>query len=508
MPSLARAAELWRSLELRSQIALVASALAVLATGYFLFNLASKPSYAVVASGLTATEGGDVANALESAGIAYELRDGGSAVAVRSSDVTRARVQLAQDNLPNGGHDGFELFDSKSLGSTDFEQKVKYQRALEGEIARTIESVDGVRSAQVQLVLPKQTLFLDEGSKASAAVLLQSGGMLDGAAISGIARLVSSSVEGLKADDVTITDETGSLLWPSATAGAGTSASRLQAEQQYSNAVSAQIDAMLASTLGANKAFARVHADLDLDQQTIESVTYGKQGTKLTNSTDVETLDGKGGTAQTPASGTTANVGVAGAASAAGGTSKYSHKKGDTTFGVDKTVESKVIVPGTVQRLSIALVVDKSVPQAQVASLQDAVSALAGVDAKRGDTISLARVAFGKQETVAAAKPGPLDAAGGPLGVAKWVGLVLGALLFLFFVRRGLKRREGVAIGLEPTWLREITESRPLAELEAGRTDINLSTEARRQHVAEQVEEIVRRQPETVANQVTQWMRE
>ena len=265
---------------------------------------------------------------------------------------------------------------------------------------------------------------------------------------------------------------------------------------------------MLASTLGPNKAFARVHADLDLDQQTIESVTYGKQGTKLTNTTDVETLDGKGGTAQTPASGTTANVGVAGATSAAGGTSKYSHKKGDTTFGVDKTVESKVVVPGSVQRLSIALVVDKSVPAAQVASLQDAVSALAGVDKKRGDTVSLARVAFGKQATVAAVKPGPLDAAGGPLGIAKWVGLGLGALLFLFFVRRGLKRREGEALGLEPTWLREITESRPLAELEAGRIDPNLSTEARRQHVAEQVEEIVRRQPETVANQVTQWMRE
>jgi flagellar M-ring protein FliF len=388
-------------------------------------------------------------------------------------------------------------------------QQITRVRALEGEIARTIESVDGVRSAQVQLVLPKQSLFLDEGTNASAAVLLQSGGAVDAAAISGIARLVSSSVENLKADDVTITDETGTLLWPSATAGAGTSASRLQAEQQYSNAVSAQIDAMLASTLGPNKAFARVHADLDLDQQTIESVTYGKQGTKLTNSTDVETLDGKGASVKTPASGTTANVGVAGAAGANGGTSKYSHKKGDTTFGVDKTVESKVVVPGSVQRLSIALVVDKTVPAAQVASLQDAVSALAGVNTKRGDTISLARIAFGKQAAVAAAaKPGPLDAAGGPLGVAKWVALGLGALLFLFFVRRGLKRREGEALGLEPTWLREITESRPLAELEAGRADINLSTEARRQHVAEQVEEIVRRQPETVANQVTQWMRE
>jgi flagellar M-ring protein FliF len=238
-------------------------------------------------------------------------------------------------------------------------------------------------------------------------------------------------------------------------------------------------------------------------------VIYGKKGTKLSNQTDVETLDGKGGTAQTPATtGTTANVGVAGATTSAGGTSKYSHTKGDTTFGVDKTVESKVVVPGAVQRLSIALVVDKSVPASEVASLQSSVAALAGIDRKRGDTISLSRVKFGKQEETAPVKPGPLDALGGPAGVGKWVLLVLGALAFLFFVRRGLKRREGEAIGVEPTWLREITESRPLAELEAGRAAIDLSTDARRQHVTEQVEEIVRRQPETIANQVTQWMRE
>src|SRR3954451_17687847 len=245
MGSVARAAELWRSLELRAQIALAVSAIAVLGTGYFLFSLASKASYTVVASGLSATDGGDVANSLEGAGIAYRLSDGGATVSVSSSDATKARVKLAQDNLPSGGKEGFELFDKSSLGATDFEQKVKYQRAMEGEIGRTIESVDGVRSATVQLVLPKQSLFLDDGTKATAAVLLQSGGSLDAAAVAGIARLVSSSVEGLKTDDVTITDETGALLWPSSTSGGGTSASRLQAEQQYSNAVSAQIDSML-----------------------------------------------------------------------------------------------------------------------------------------------------------------------------------------------------------------------------------------------------------------------
>src|SRR5262249_59195064 len=131
------------------------------------------------------------------------------------------------------------------------------------------------------------------------------------------------------------------------------------------------------------------------------SVIYGKTGTTLTDQKDVETLQGKGGAAATPpTAGTTGNVGVAGAATASGGSSKYSHTKGDTTYGVNKTVESKVVAPGAVQRLSIALVVDKSVPAAEVGSLRSSVAALAGVDRKRGDTISLARVAFGKQPVV------------------------------------------------------------------------------------------------------------
>src|SRR4051794_17607415 len=110
MPSLARAAEVWRSLELRAQIALVASAVAVLGTAYFLFSLASKPSYSVVASGLSASEGADVANSLEKGGVTYKLEDGGSTVSVPSGSVTKARVTLAEDGLPNGGHQGFELF--------------------------------------------------------------------------------------------------------------------------------------------------------------------------------------------------------------------------------------------------------------------------------------------------------------------------------------------------------------------------------------------------------------
>ncbi len=519
MTPMQRSVELWRSLEPRAQITLVGSVVAVLVTAFVLFQLASRPSWTVVASGLSASEGGDVAKSLESAGIAYELRDGGATVLVGKSDVTSARVALAQDGALSGGHAGFELFDKQSLGTTDFQQKVEYQRALEGEIARTIEAVDGVRSAQVRLVLPKQSVFLNDATSASAAVLIQTGGALDGSAVSGIARLVASSVESLRPDDVTITDETGTLIWPmGGGVGAGGDAfTKLQAEQRYDDRLSAQIDAMLTATLGANKALARVHSSLDLDQRKIDTVTYGKKGVPLTSSKDVEALAGSGSTAAGgAAAGVASNVpnqSMAGTAkkAAASGSSNYDHTKGSTSYAVDRSIESRVVAPGSVRKLSVALVLDRGVPASSVAAIKESVANLAGIDEKRGDTISVAQVDLAEPAPATAA-PSVLADAGGPLGIARWVLLAIGGAAFLFVVRRGLRRREREPIEADATWLREINGMRPLAELEATQVMPVVRTPGpealRRQQASEQLDEIVRRQPETVAQQVTQWMRD
>jgi flagellar M-ring protein FliF len=511
--------EIFRSLEARAQIALAASAIAVVATLVFLFNYAQRPSYVTLASGVEATESGQIAKSLEGAGITYSLEDGGSTIAVEKGAEARARVALAQDGLPSGGHVGFELFDKKSsLGTTDFEQKVEYQRALEGEIARTIEAVDGVQGVEVQLVLPQDSVFLDDGTPASAAVLLKGGDTLGRDAVAGIARLVASSVESLDAKNVTITDDTGSLLWPSDGAGGDGATAKLEAEQRYGTQLSAQIDSMLAATLGTGKGMARVHATLNLDRTTIDKVTYGKSGVPITATQDTEQLGGKAGAATTTngAAGIASNLpGYSGSATAAAAASKgatYARVQGTTEYGVDKQVESTTIAPGSVQKLDVALVLDKSIPAAQVAQLKASVASLAGIDAKRGDTINVAQVEFAKaEETAKAAAPSPLEQLGGPLGVGKWALIVLGCLVFLFMVRRGLKKREGESLGPEPTWLREIVQARPLHEVEA--TQImqqrQIDPAAQQRHaVTQQVEEIARRQPEQIAQQVSSWMHE
>src|SRR5439155_6624807 len=279
MPDLSRLRDIWRGLELPGQVTLVASIVAVLVTAGFLFRFAAKPSYTTLLSGIDPAQSADITSALQGAGIPYHLGSGGTEISVAEGEVASARVALAKQGLPRGSHVGYEIFDKKSLGATDFQQKVDFQRALEGEVARTIEQIDGVRNADVQLVLPDDSLFADNGAKASAAVLLTASD-LDAATIRGISHLVASSVKGLDASQVTITDSTGMLLWPTADGESGdglSSSSRLHAEQLYASGVASDINALLTSTLGPGKAVARVHASLVLDQTSIDKVTYGKK---------------------------------------------------------------------------------------------------------------------------------------------------------------------------------------------------------------------------------------
>jgi flagellar M-ring protein FliF len=510
MGNAARLRSLWGNLEPKGQLTLVGSGLLVVVVFFFLFNYASKPSYTAVASGVDPAESGDIAAALDSAGIGYELRNGGTEVAVKSGDEAKARIALADANLGNGNHVGFELFDKKSLGATDFQQQVDYQRALEGEIARTIEEIDGVRTAQLQLVLPEETLFLDEGSKATAAVLLNTSGNLDASAVSGIAHLVSSAVKGLDTQDVTITDATGQLMWPTGDGtGVVSAASKLKAEQVHDAQLSSQVNSVLAQTLGPGKAMVRVKSDLNLDQTTVDKVTYAKKGTALTRKTEKETLDNQGA-AGGGAAGTASNIPTyAGQAAAGGGQSTYNRETENVDFGVNKEVQSTTVAPGTVNRLDVALMVDESVPAEQVAMLKNTVASMVGLDANRGDTISTTQVAFAAPEVAEEPAPGPMAALQNPFAFVKWVVLGIGTLLFLFLVRRGLKKREGELVAVEPTWLREIERAMPLAELEAGPAMAALSpADERGRAMRDQLDEIVKNKPEQLAAQVNQWMKE
>jgi type III secretory pathway lipoprotein EscJ len=263
-----------------------------------LFRVASAPSYTTLQAGVDPAKTGKITAALDQAGVSYKLENNGTAIAVVSGQESKARVALAGQGLStSGSQPGYELLDKQKLGSSTFQQQIAYQRALEGQIAQTIGQIDGISGAQVQLTLPKDDLFADEKQPATAAVLLNADSTaVDPAAIRGIASLVSSSVPNLKPSNVTITDASGSMLWPQDGAGdAGGTASKPAAEARYAAGMQSTLGALIARTVGSDKAQVQVHADLNVDQSTQEKLAYAKKGTPLHQVKETESLKGTGG---------------------------------------------------------------------------------------------------------------------------------------------------------------------------------------------------------------------
>lgn len=488
-----------------SRLLLVGSIVGTLVLTVLLMQLAGKPSYEQIAAGLNPADTGKVTAALDEKGITYELANNGTAVQVQADQIADARIALAEQGLPGRSQPGFELFDKQKLGSSEFQQQVTYQRALEGELSSTIQQVDGVTGAQVQLVLPEEELFASEQSPAKAAVLLGGAGeALDPAAVRGIAQLVSSSVKGLKDTNVTITDGSGQVLWPQAGAGdVATATAKQAAEARYSRQLEASLGAMLMQSIGPGKAVVKVAADLNADRATRDQLVYGKKAVPLSAETETEGLRGGGGAAA-GATGAAANIPSYAAAGGAGN-SNYKRSADKTEWAVDKTVTRTEIAPGKVNRLNVALMVDASVPRSELAGLRDAVAAAAGIDADRGDMLEVSSVDFAKLPEAPAPKASPI----GPyVGYARWAGLGIGLLAFLFFVTRHLRRREREELA-DPVWLRELVTPRPLAALEAaGAAQPGIEAQLAQDPTVGRIREAAKSQPDRVAQQVRAWVHE
>jgi flagellar M-ring protein FliF len=408
--------------------------------------------------------------------------------------------------------------DSQQLGQSNFQQQITYERALEGQLASTIETINGVSSAEVNLVLPnsQDQLFSDSSQPATASVLL-GGSSLSSGQVRGIATLVSSSVPGLSLNKVTITGGDGSLLWPNANAtDSGGLLAQESAEQKYDQTMSTEVDAMLAQTLGAGKAQVIVNANVDANQSTQEELTYAKKGVPLTQQTSTETLKGGnpsvGGTA-----GAAGNItGTTGTAASTGSSnSSYKNTTSNTSFGVNKTITHTQIAPGAVTSQSVSVLVDKSVPASALPAIKTAVSNAVGLNAKRGDTLSVGQLAFAKTTTTT---PVATSSTSSMLGYAKYGAVGLGSLIFLIFSGRMLRRRERENFAGQATWIRELESPRTLASLEqrqsGGTTMVGgeptevMALKSPVNVARRQVEDLVERDPERVAQQVRAWMSE
>lgn len=454
-----RLKQAWSNLTSAQRVAVGVGAVALLALALYVGFWTQTPDYATLYTGLSEEDAAAIVDQLRTLGVPYRLLQGGTAIQVPAREVYNVRLEMAKQGLPKGGTVGFELFDGGQLGNlgmTDFMQRVNYQRALEGELARTIASMEPVASARVHIVIPEPSLFISEERAPTASIVLglKPNAELTRTQVRAITYLVASSVEGLKPSNITLVDVAGNILSAAGEADAvpstlAASTGQLEVQRAYERELETRLQTMLDQALGPNRALVRVSATFNWDQKQINSETYAPLtdgvGVVRSETSREETFEGTG----TPAGGVpgvdsnaqTPTYPTAGST----GPSKYTRQDTTRNYEVSKVVQSVVQAPGTLQRLSVAVLMDDKIPQAQAESIQAMMVAAAGIDATRGDTVAVQRIPF---EAQAAEEPATAEAERKALWLTlmRLAALLLAMVLLLRFARltfRDLARRLG-----------------------------------------------------------------
>jgi flagellar M-ring protein FliF len=409
----------WANLSLGQRVALGAVLLAVFGGMLFIGQIASRPSFAVLFSNLEPEDAGAVTSKLREMKVDYQIAQAGRAIEVPADKMYDLRNTLATEGLPRGGGVvGNEIFDKHDFTATDFTQHMNYRRALEGELTRTIDQLDGVLETRVHLALPEKQLFSEKEEPATGSVVLhlRPGYELDGQRVAGIVHLVSSAVEGLKPENVTVHNAQGDLLSGSGNLPPHTE-NQVQLQEQYERRLESELQSMVERVVGPGRAAIRVSAELDWDQDETTKVTYapsGPGGRNLpTEEKATQEAYGPGATrAPRGVAGATSNLAIAGALPAADGTSggQYSNILKENHYAVNHVEERRTVAPGKVKRLSVAVLVDQTLTPAQQTALRKALTAAAGLDLNapskggRGDRIELSPMPFDKSTALEATK--------------------------------------------------------------------------------------------------------
>jgi flagellar M-ring protein FliF len=353
----------------------------------------SKPAFTPLFSGLAGADANAIVEQLRADGVPYELADGGTTVMVPESAVYEERIKAASAGLPASTTGGYALLDGMGMTTSAFQQSVTYKRAIEGELAKTISAMSGVQSASVQLALPEESVFVSEQQSPTASVFIetQAGKTLSTSQIDAIAHLTSAAVEGMDVADVAIVDAAGNVL---SAVGVGTSGSSDTQAGDYEQRVQASVQSMLDRIVGSGNASVAVAATISSETAEVTSERF--EGTPetpaLNESVNTETYTGTG------AGG--AEAGVLGPDNIAvpadgAGDGTYESEETVRNNAVDKVTETRTIPAGSVARQTVSVAIDRGAAgNLSVADVQSLVAAAAGIDAERGDQISVELVDF------------------------------------------------------------------------------------------------------------------
>jgi len=370
----------------------------------------NQPEYKVLYTNLSAEDAGQITARLQEKKIPYQLSSSGDMISVPSEKVSELRLELAASGLPKGGGVGFEIFDTKNLGVTEFVQQLNYQRALQGELTRTINSLDEIQQSRVHLVIPKKSLFSEDQKKPTASVIvrLKNGRNLSDPQINGIAHLVSSSIEGMSPRDVMIVDSSGKVLSKVNEGGelAQLSNSQIEYKKNVEKDLTSRITSMLEKVVGEGKAVVRIAADLDFRvmEKTEEKFDSEEPAIRSVQRSQEKSGSISGGAGES-------SVATTARQAAPPRPAGSNREKSDETinYEISRTVNKTVMPVGDVKKISIAVLVDGNYvkndkgaeeyqprPEKELTALEDLVKKSAGFDAKRGDQVVVSNVAFKK----------------------------------------------------------------------------------------------------------------
>lgn len=509
--------------------AAVAVAIAML-VGVWLWSRA--PDYAVLFSNLEERDGGAIVTALQQQNVPYKFSPGGHAILIPSSMVHDVRLRLAAQGLPKGGLVGFELMENQKLGVSQFHEQVNFQRALEGELARTIQSIASVASARVHLAMPKQSGFLRDEQKPSASVMvnLHAGRTMDATQVAGIVHLIASSVPQLANDRVSVIDQNGALLTnPSdPMRKVGLDATQLSYVDEVESGFIRRIETILTPIIGADNFKAQVTADIDFNQveataetyrpnpspeQAIRSQQTAEQGSPYPIAQGVPGALSNQPPVPATAPITSPNVSGAGGN---GATALNGSRTATINYELDRTVQHTKQAMGQVRRLSVAVVVnqrtetlpkggERAVPLSdeEMARIRNLVREAVGFNERRGDSLNVSAAPFAApREEVLPEVPVWKDPEMVGLGkeALKYLAVLL-ALAFVYFgvirpLLRSVAPPESAAAGAEE----EEEEEDAMVSLSHGAGVTSFDEKLAR------AKELAKNDPKVIANLIKEWL--
>jgi flagellar M-ring protein FliF len=505
---------------------LIGGAVVVVGVIFFFGHLIITPDYKPLVTGMEASDAQALASRLAAKNIPYLISPDGKTVSVPSDKLDSSRLEIASEGMPHSGRLGFELFDKLNWGQTEFDEKVNYQRALEGELERTILTLRDVESVRVHLVMPTDSVFLDREREAKASVILRlRSGQLSPDTQRAIASLVSAAVDKLSSQNVTITDADTNQPFISHLPGS-------RADAELEEQLSKRLISTLEPVVGAQRIRASVNIDYDNSSSEENQETYDpKSAVAVTMQTSEEKTSGGETTGGVP--GTTSNVPNANTpakADAEGDDTVQSSKTQNATYAVDKTVRHTLQPVGRIRRITAALLVDDAVDIQQtngktsetrrkrtpeeLKQIEVLAAAAIGLDEKRGDTLAVQNLTFQQLPQASPTPPGKVERI--RMVVNDWSSIIRYGVIFLLFlltyilVLRPIKKQALTAFSQLPDKSAAQLKTEMAASQGAGSSGTATLSDPERRSLGlqKQLTEKVKNEPAVTGRLVQTWLRE